>query len=138
MRFDKENQIKFLKRRYTPTSQYYSWRTFPYTSEFDIKYEPRKYYASGKYVVQEILRSAQAEGISVKEYVYDYNQFYATTDFYRTNWFKYLENRKKRHIINADLRKNIRSKDKREKTRKKARKFMFLTIDEFFNNMRKK
>lgn len=130
IRFDKENQIKFLKRRYTPTSHYYSWHT--------KNYEPNKYFACGKYVVQEILRSAQAEGISVEEYVYDYDQFYVTTDFYRPNWFKYLENRNKRHIINADLRKNIRSKDKRKKTRKEARKLKFFTLDEFFNNMRKK
>lgn len=138
IRFNKENQIEFLKRKYTPTSHYYSWRAFSYKPEYDIKYEPCKYYASGKHIVQEIIRSAQAEGISIEEYVYDYNQFYAITDFYRPDWFKYLENRKKRHKTNVDLRKNVRSKDKRKKTRKEARKFKYLTIDEFFNNMMKK
>lgn len=138
IRFNKENQIEFLKRKYTTTSHYYSWRAFSYKPEYDIKYEPRKYYASGKHIVQEIVRSAQAEGISIEEYVYDYNQFYAITDFYRPDWFKYLENRKKRHKTNVDLRKNVRSKDKRKKTRKEARKFKYLTIDEFFNNMMKK
>lgn len=129
MRFDKENQIKFLKRKYTPTSRYYSW----YTNNC----EPCKYYACGKHIVQEILRSAQAEGISIEEYVYDYNQFYAITNFYRPNWLKYLENRAERHKINADLRKNVRSKFKRKKIRKAARKLKFFTLDKFFNNMRK-
>ena len=131
IRFNKENQIEFLKRKYTPTSHHYSWYAIH-------KSDDGKYLACGKYVVQEILRNAQAEDISIEEYVYDYDQFYATTDFYRPNWFKYLENRKKRHATNIDLRKNVRSKDKRKKTRKRARNFMFLTMDEFFNNMRKK
>lgn len=131
IRFNKENQIEFLKRKYTPTSHHYSWYAVHKTDD-------GKYFACGKYVIQEILRSAQAEDISIEEYVYDYDQFYATTDFYRPNWFKYLENRKKRYKVNFDLRKNIRSKDKRKKTRKEARKFKFFTIDEFFNNMRKK
>lgn len=137
IRFSKENQIEFLKRKYTPTSHYYSWQTFTYKPEYDIKYEPCKYYASGKHVVQEIIKSAQAEGISIEEYVYDYNQFYATIDFYRPNWLEYLKNRKERHTINTDLRKNVRSKDKRKKVREEARKFKFLTLDEFFKNMRK-
>ena len=131
IRFNKENQIEFLKRKYTPTSHHYSWYAIH-------KSDDDKYFACGKYVIQEILRNAQAEDISIEEYVYDYDQFYATTDFYRPNWFKYLENRKKRHATNIDLRKNVRSKDKRKKTRKRARNFMFLTMDEFFNNMRKK
>lgn len=129
IRFSKENQIEFLKRKYTPTARYYSW----YTNNC----EPCKYYACGKHIVQEILRSAQAEGISVEEYVYDYNQFYAITNFYRPNWLKYLENRAERHKINADLRKNVRSKFKRKKIRKAARKLKFFTLDKFFNNMRK-
>lgn len=115
IRFSKENTIKFLKRRYTPTSQYYSWHT--------VKYTPSMYAACGKYIVQEILRSAQAEDISIEEYVHEYNLFYAMTDIYRPNWFTYLENRKKRHKINYELRKNIHSKDKRKKIRKKAREF---------------
>ena len=131
IRFNKENQIEFLKRKYTPTSHHYSWYAVH-------KSDDGKYLACGKYVIQEILRNAQAEDISIEEYVYDYDQFYATTDFYRPNWFKYLENRKKRRATNIDLRKNVRSKDKRKKTRKRARNFMFLTMDEFFNNMRKK
>ena len=131
IRFNKENQIEFLKRKYTPTSHHYSWYAVH-------KFDDGKYLACGRYVIQEILRNAQAEDISIEEYVYDYDQFYAITDFYRPNWFKYLENRKKRHATNIDLRKNVRSKDKRKKTRKRARNFMFLTMDEFFNNMRKK
>lgn len=131
IRFNKENQIKFLKRKYTPTSHHYSWYAI-HESDHDSKY-----LACGKYVIQEILRNAQAEGISIEEYVYYYNQFYATTDFYRPNWFKYLENRKKRHTTNVDLRKNVRSKDKRKKTRKEIRRIKFFTLDEFFNNMRK-
>ena len=137
MRFSKENQIEFLKRKYTPTSHYYSWRTFSYKPEYDVKHEPHKYYASGKYVVQEILRGALAEGISIEEYVYEYNQFYATSDFYRPNWFKYLENRKTRHKINCELRKNIRSKNKRKKHKKEVRKLKFLTLDDYFNYIRK-
>ena len=120
-----------MKRKYTPTSHHYSWYAVH-------KFDDGKYLACGRYVIQEILRNAQAEDISIEEYVYDYDQFYAITDFYRPNWFKYLENRKKRHATNIDLRKNVRSKDKRKKTRKRARNFMFLTMDEFFNNMRKK
>lgn len=131
IRFSKENQIKFLKRKYTPTSHHYSWYTVR-ESDHDCKY-----LACGKYVIQEIIRSAQAEGISIEEYVYDYNQFYAITDFYRPKWLLYLENRKKRHTTNVDLRKNVRSKDKRKKTRKEIRRIKFFTLDEFFNNMRK-
>lgn len=137
IRFNKENQIKFLKRKYTPTAQYYSWYATAYRPEYDVKYEKHKYYASGKHVVQEIIKSAQAEGISIEEYVYDYNQFYAIADFYRPNWLKYLEVRKKRHTTNCELRKNVHSKNKRKETRKEARKLKFLTLEEFFNNMRK-
>lgn len=111
--FNKEDKIKFLKRKYTPTSQYYSWRT--------MEYAPGKYCACGKHIVQEILRSAQAEGINVEEYVYEYDQFYAMTDFYRPNWFSYLENRMERHKINCELRKNIRSKDERRKNKKECK-----------------
>ena len=113
IRFGKENLIEFLKRNFTPTSQYYSWRT--------IEYAPCKYYACGRHVVQEILRSIQAEDISIEEYVYEYYQFDAISDFYRPNWFRYLENRKERHIANCKLRKNTRSKDKRRKNRKESK-----------------
>lgn len=113
IRFGKENLIEFLKRNFTPTSQYYSWRT--------IEYAPCKYYACGRRVVQEILRSIQAEDISIEEYVYEYYQFDAISDFYRPNWFRYLENRKERHIANCKLRKNTRSKDKRRKNRKESK-----------------
>ena len=109
IRFNKESKIKFLKRKYTPTSNYYSWYT--------VTGESRRYFACGKHIVQEILRSAQAEGINVEEYVYEYDQFYATSDICRLNWSKYLENRRERHIINCKLRKNIRSKDKRKRSR---------------------
>lgn len=107
IRFDKESQIEFLKCKYTPTSHYYSWRTFACKPEYGIKHGPCKYYASGKHIVQEIIRSVQAEGISIEEYVYNYNQFYATTDFYRPNWFAYLKNRKVRHYANVNLRKTF-------------------------------
>lgn len=126
IRFSKENLIEFLKRKFTPTSQYYSWRT--------MEYGQGKYYACGKRVVQEILRSIQAEDISIEEYVYEYDRFDAISDFYRPNWFRYLENRKKRHITNCELRKNIRSKDKRRKNRKESRH----KLNNFLNTKRTK
>ena len=120
IRFSKENLIEFLKRKFTPASQYYSWRT--------MESAQGKYYACGRRVVQEILRSVQAENISIEEYVYEYNRFDAISDFYRPNWFMYLENRKERHITNCKLRKSIRSKDKRRKNRKdcKCKLYNFL------------
>ena len=120
--FDKENMIEFLKRKYTPTSQYYSWHT--------MEYVPSKYCACGKLVVQEILKSVQAEDISIEEYVHEYAQFYAMTDIYRPNWFTYLKNRKERHITNCEWRKSIRSKDKRRKNRKESKRklYNFLNI----------
>lgn len=126
IRFSKENLIEFLKRKFTPTSQYYSWRT--------IEYGLGKYYACGRRVVQEILRSVQAEDISIEEYVYEYNQFDAISDFYRPNWFRYLENRKERHITNCKLRKNIRSKDKRRKDRTECKR----KLNNFLNTKRTK
>lgn len=126
VRFNKEDKIKFLKSKFTPTSQYYSWRT--------MEYAPGKYYAGGRRVVQEILKSVQAEDISIEEYVYEYDQFYAISDFYRPNWFRYLENRMERHITNCKLRKNIRSKDKRRKNRKECR----CKLNNFLNTKRTK
>jgi len=122
IRFSKENTIKFLERRYTPTSQYYSWHS--------MEYAPGKYCACGKHIVQEILRSAQAEDISIEEYVHEYDLYYAMTDIYRPNWFTYLNNRKERHKTNCELRKNIRSKDKRRKNRKECKRklYNFLNI----------
>lgn len=117
IRFSKENTIKFLERRYTPTSQYYSWHS--------MEYAQGKYCACGKYIVQEILRSAQAEDISIEEYVHEYDLYYAMTDFYRPNWFTYLENRKERHKTNCELRKNIRSKAKRRRNRKECKRKLY-------------
>lgn len=126
---DTEEQIKFLKRKYLSTYRYYSWCTLGHEHEYGAKYEPREYYACGRHVIQKILRSAQAEGISVEEYVYKYKHLYATTDFYRFNWFIYLKHRQKCHVFNADLRENIRSKDRRKKSRKAIRRIKFLTLN---------
>lgn len=126
IRFDEENMIEFLKRKYTPTSQYYSWHS--------MEYAPGMYCACGKLVVQEILRSAQAEDISIEEYVHEYAQFYAMTDIYRPNWFTYLRNRKERHKINCEWRKSIRSKDKRRRNRTECRR----KLNNFLNTKRTK
>jgi len=133
--FEKECLIRFLKSKYTPNVKFYRWHTMSNTRRCDDGRIERYYIAVGPKVAQSIIDGLQNEGFSIDDYTYLYGQYWAECDVYRPAWLEIQNHRKERHDINCKLRKNIRSKDKRRKTRKEARKLKFVTIDEFLNTI---
>lgn len=139
-RFSKECLIDFLKHKYVPGAKFYRWHTLSNTRRCDDGTIERYYTAVGPRVAQDIINGLHNEEISIDDYTYMYGQYWAECDMYRPAWLEVQNHRKERHTINCSLCKNIRSKDKRKKTRKEARNFKFITIEEFLNiknNMRK-
>ena len=140
-KFSKECLIKFLKRKYTPGVKFYRWHTMSNNRRCDDGRIERYYIAVGPRIAQSIIDGLHNEGFSIDDYVFTHGQFWAECDMYRPPWVEVLNHKKERHTINCSLRQNIRSKDKRKKTREEARNFRFITIEEFLNmknNIRKK
>lgn len=138
--FEKECLIRFLKRKYTPNVKFYRWHTMSNTRRCDDGRVVRYYIAVGPKIAQSIIDGLHDEGFSIDDYTYMYGQCWAECDMFRPPWVEVLNHRKERHTINCSLRKNIRSKDKRKKTREEARNFKFITLEEFLNiknNIRK-
>lgn len=123
VRFSKECLIEFMKRKYPPNVTFYRWHTMSNTRRCDDGTVERYYIAVGPRVAQSIIDGLRNEEISIDDYVFTYGQFWAECSVYRPPWLEVLNLRKERHKINCELRKNIRSKDKRRKNRIDKRKF---------------
>lgn len=136
-RFSKECLIDLLIHKYVPGIKFYRWHTMSNTKRCDDGTIKHCYLAVGPKIAQDIVNGLHNEDVSIADYVFTCGQFWADCNVYRPPWFTVQNHRRERHKINCELRKNVRSKDKRKKTRKKARKFKCLTYEEFFNNMRK-
>ena len=122
IKFGKESLIKSLKCKYTPGVKFYQWFTQFSTRHRDDGTIEHCYSAVGPRVTQDIINGLHNEEISIDDYVFTCGKFFADCNVFRQSWFTIRNHILKRHKINCELRKNIRSKDKRKKTRKEAKK----------------
>ena len=121
-RFNKECLIAFLKCKFTSNVKFYRWHTMVSSRRCDDGTVERYYVAVGPKIVQDIINGLHNEEISIDDYVFNYgSQFHAESDVYRLPWWKMLNHRKERHILNCELHKNTRSKHERKSHRKKYR-----------------
>ncbi len=134
IRFGKESLIEFLKRKYTPGLKFYRWHTLANTRRCDDGTIERCYLAVGPKIAQSIINGLHNEELSIDEYVFTCGQFWADCNVYRPPWFTIQNHRRERHKINCELRKNIRSKDKRRKNRKECKRKLY----NFLNTKRTK
>lgn len=134
IRSGKESLIDFLKHMYVPGVKFYRWQTLASTRRCDDGTIERCYLAVGPKVEQDIINGLHNEEISIDEYVFTCGQLWADCNFYRPSWFTVRNHRKERHNINCELRKNIRSKDKRRKNRKECKR----KLNNFLNTKRTK
>lgn len=125
IRFGKESLIEFLKRKYTPGLKFYRWHTLSNTRRCDDGTIERCYLAVGPKVAQSIINGLHNEELSIDEYVFTCGQLWADCNVYRPPWFTIQNHRRERHKINCELRKNIRSKDKRRKNRKECKRKLY-------------
>lgn len=133
-RFSKECLIDFMKHKYVPGAKFYRWHTMSNTRRLDDGTIERYYIAVGPKVAQSIIDGLRNEEISIEDYVFTYGQFCAECNVYRPPWFEKLLYKKERHKANCELRKNIRSKDKRRKNRKECKRKLY----NFLNTKRTK
>ena len=126
IRFGEESLIEFLKRTYVPGVKFYRWHTLFNTRCCGDGTIERCYSAVGPRVTQDIINGLHNEEISIDDYVFTCGKFFADCNVFRQSWFTIRNHILKRHKINCELRKNIRSKDKRKKTRKEAKKAKYL------------
>lgn len=133
-RFSKESLIDFLKHKYVLGVKFYRWHTLSNTRRLDDGTIERYYIAVGPKVAQSIIDGLRNEEISIDDYVFTYGQFWAECNVYKLPWFEIQIRKKERHKTNCELRKNIRSKDKRRKNRKECRR----KLHNFLNTKRTK
>lgn len=124
-RFSKECLIDFMKHKYVPGAKFYRWHTMSNTRRLDDGTIERYYIAVGPKVAQSIIDGLRNEEISIDDYVFTYGQFWAECDVYRPPWLEIQLDKKERHKTNCELRKNIRSKDKRRKHRKTCKRKLY-------------
>ena len=124
-RFSKESLIDFLKHKYVPGAKFYRWHTMSNTRRRDDGTIERCYTAVGPKIAQDIIDGLRNEEISIDDYVFTYGQFWAECNVYKLPWFELQIRKKERHKTNCELRKNIRSKDKRRKNRKECRRKLY-------------
>ena len=124
-RFSKECLIDFMKHKYVPGAKFYRWHTMSNTRRLDDGTIERYYIAVGPKVAQSIIDGLRNEEISIDDYVFTYGQFWAECDVYRPPWLEMQLDKKARHTTNCELRKNIRSKDKRRKHRKECKRKLY-------------
>ena len=124
-RFSKESLIDFLKHKYVPGMKFYRWHTLSNTRRRDDGTIERYYTAVGPKIAQDIINGLRNEEISIDDYVFTYGQFWAECNVYKPPWFELQIRKKERHKTNCELRKNIRSKDKRRKHRKKCKRKLY-------------
>ena len=120
-RFSKESLIDFLKHKYVPGAKFYRWHTMSNTRRRDDGTIERYYIAVGPKITQDIIDGLHNEELSIDEYVFTCGQFWADCNVYRPPWFTIQNHRRERHKINCELRKNIRSKDKRRRNRNECK-----------------
>lgn len=106
-RFSKESFINFLKHKYVPGAKFYRWYTMSSTRLLDDGTIERYYIAVGPRVAQSIIDGLHDEEISIDDYVFTYGQFLADCNVFRPSWFTIQNHRRKRHIINCELRKTF-------------------------------
>ena len=125
IRSEKESLIEFLKRKYTPGVKFYQWFTAFSTRRRDDGTIEHCYSAVGPRVTQDIINGLHNEEISIDDYVFTCSKFWADCNVFRPSWFTIQNHRRKRHIINCELRKNIRSKDKRRRERNECKRKLY-------------
>lgn len=133
-RFSKECLIDFLKHKYVPGAKFYRWHTLSNTRRRDDGTIERYYTAVGPKIAQDIIDGLRNEEISIDDYVFTYGQFWAECNVYKQPWFELQIRKKERHITNCELRKNIRSKDKRRRNRTEYKR----KLHNFLNTKRTK
>lgn len=106
-RFSKECLIDFLKHKYVPGAKFYRWHTLSNTRRCDDGTIERYYTAVGPRVAQDIINGLHNEEISIDDYVFTCSKFWADCNVFRPSWFTIQNHRRKRHIINCELRKTF-------------------------------
>lgn len=106
-RFSKECLIDFLKHKYVPGAKFYRWHTLSNTRHCDDGTIERYYTAVGPRVAQDIINGLHNEEISIDDYVFTCSKFWADCNVFRPSWFTIQNHRRKRHIINCELRKTF-------------------------------